>query len=92
MNQWGEHSPTLMASMLGDDNYRDIVAVLEALSRLTSRGTIGLELHDAFIEVLADDLVSQQVASDIASGLLPTAGQSADTARSEDACNESKSD
>lgn len=86
------HTPALMESMLGTDNYRDIVAVLEGLSRLASRGTIGIELHDAFIEVLADDLVCQQIANDVAASLLPSSCNGADTARSEDTCNESSSD
>ncbi len=78
--------------MLGDESYRDIVQVLEGLTRLAGRGTIGIELHDAFIEVLADDLVSQQIASDLVSDLLPDAARCPDTARSEAACNDSSSD
>jgi hypothetical protein len=82
----------LMESELGGENCRDILAVLEGLSRLVHRGVIGADLHDAFIETLGDELAIQKIANDIVAGLLPTAGQSADTARSEDACNESKSD
>lgn len=86
-------TPTVvMQAMLGEDSFRDVVSVLEGLERLASRGTIGLELHDAFIEVLADDLVSQQIANDIARGVLPADGPCADTARSEATCNDSSSD
>lgn len=86
-------TPTVvMQAMLGEDSYRDIVQVLEGLTRLAGRGTIGIELHDAFIEVLADDLVMQQKASEAVSDLLPGAAGCADTARSEATCNDSSSD
>lgn len=82
----------LMESELGGENCRDILAVLEGLSRLVQRGVIGADLHEAFIETLGDELAIQKTANDIVAGLLPTPCESADTARLEEACKDSSSD
>ena len=86
------HAPAFMQTVLGSESYRDIVQVLEGLTRLAGRGTIGIELHDAFIEVLADDLVMQQKAHEVIEGLLPDGAPAPDTARSEVRCKDSNSD
>ncbi len=82
----------LMRAELGAETCCDIEVMLDRLGRLVKRGVIGEDLQAAFIETLGDELAIQKIANDVASGLLPSSCNGADTARSEDTCNESSSD
>lgn len=70
MSTGGRLAPAYMRAVVGDDNYRDIVAVIEALQRLEERGIIGLDMKDAFVVALADELALQQAANEVAAEVL----------------------
>ena len=62
----GAGVPAFMRAMLGDENFRDVEAVVHKLSELELRGAISSEWHSHMIEQLADELVTQQIANDVA--------------------------
>lgn len=66
MSAQGQHSPTLMKALLGEETYRDVEAIIEKLVGLEIRGAISAEGHQLIIGELADEIICQQIANDIA--------------------------
>lgn len=58
--------PEFMRAIMGDANYRDAEAVVERLAALELRGAITGEWHAHIIRELADELVAQKIANDVA--------------------------
>jgi hypothetical protein len=62
--------PPVMRAILGSDNFRDVETIVHRLCELELRGAISSEWHAHIIESLADELVTQQIANDVASEAL----------------------
>lgn len=69
MSAQGQHSPTLMKALLGEETYRDVEAIVTKLVDLEIRGAISHEGHQRVIGELADEIIMQQIANDIVEAL-----------------------
>ena len=58
--------PEFMRAIMGEDNYRDVEAIVERLWELELRGAISGEWNAHIIREIADELVAQQIANDVA--------------------------
>jgi hypothetical protein len=72
-----------MRAMLGDDNFRAVESIVETLATLELRGAISGEWHSHIIEQLADELVTQQIANDVAAETLTADGACPDAPATE---------
>jgi hypothetical protein len=74
--------PEFMRAVLGDEVFRNVERVATTLTDLERCGAISAEWHTKIIEEIAQELVDQQIANDVASESLPDEGLSPDTAGS----------
>jgi hypothetical protein len=61
------HVPEFMRAVLGDETFRDVESIATRLVTLEERGAISSEWHNRIIEEIAEELVSQKIANDVAS-------------------------
>lgn len=71
--------PEFMRAMLGDQNFRDIEGICARLTDLEARGAISPAWHSHIINEIADELVTRQIALEMAEEALTERPPSADT-------------
>lgn len=75
--------PEFMRAIMGEQNYRDVETIVEKLCELELRGAITGEWHSHIIREIADELVAQQIANDVASEALTERGNRPDAPTTE---------
>lgn len=58
--------PSIMRAILGEQTFRDVDVIVTKLSELELRGAISPDWHGLMIDSLAEELVTQQIANDVA--------------------------
>lgn len=71
--------PPVMRAILGNDTFRDVESIVHKFCELELRGAISSEWHAHIIEQLAEELVTQQIANDVASEALTEPAACPDT-------------
>lgn len=75
--------PEFMRAIMGEENFRDVETIVERLCELELRGAITSEWHTHIIREIADELVAQQIANDVAKETLTDGGARSDTPATE---------
>ena len=76
--------PEVLRSVVGDENYPDLVSICERLDALGVRLAVSREGLDRIMRMLAEELVAQRLAIEVANDCLHESAASADTRPSED--------
>ena len=75
--------PEFMRAIMGEQNYRDVETIVERLCELELRGAISGEWNAHILREIADEVVAQQIARDVASEPLTAGGARPDTPATE---------
>jgi hypothetical protein len=75
-----EHAvPEFMRAMLGDQNFLDLESICTKLTDLEERGAISSAWHSHIIGEIADELVTRQIANEMADEALTADAARPDT-------------
>lgn len=76
--------PEVLRSAVGDENYPDLVSICERLDALGVRLAVSREGLDRIMRILAEELVAQRLAIDVANDCLRESERAPDTRTPED--------
>ncbi len=81
MNALREEDRDVLRAAIGEENFPDLVAVCERLDSLGTRLAISSEGMGRLMRALAEELVAQRLAIEVANDSLPMGSPASDTLR-----------